>query len=52
MRHIKDIVFESLLDDEDDIMDRGYRATMDKLMPEKFAEWVQMDFSGWPQSSK
>lgn len=52
MRHIKDIVFESLLDDEDDIMDRGYQSTMDRLMPEKFAEWVQMDFSGWPQSSK
>lgn len=52
MRHIKDIVCESLLDDDDDIMDRGYQATIDALMPEKFVEWVQMENSGWPQSSR
>lgn len=52
MKHIKDIVFESLLDDEDDIVNRGIEATINRTMPEKFTEWVQMEYSGWCASAK
>lgn len=52
MKHINEYIRESLLDDEDDIVNRGIEATIHRTMPEKFVEWVQMENSGWCASAK
>lgn len=52
MKHLQDIIAESILDDIDNIMNRTHQEVVNRMMPERFVEWVQMENSGWSQSCK